>query len=211
MVSSSGVIITFAGTGAGTCGRPLDPIGGDGCSASPRRFDNPYPVAFDASGNMYIPDTSHNRVRQVAATAGVVTSASIICNFAGTGSDSYTGDGGPAKSARSLAPSAVAIDPAQNVYIADTQDSAIRKVHVGTLDIETIISSSTINQYYQSPETAALCAASVYTAARPRPSTARATFSSPTAWRWLCRRCRATFRSSTCCLLPYTYAIRVDQ
>jgi len=146
MVAPSGVITTFAGGGTG-CGTETDGVG-DGCSASDAILENPYPVAFDASGNMYIPDSSHNRVRKVAATGGAVTSSSGIANFAGSGTAGYSGDGGAAKNATLFAPSGVAIDPAQNVYIADTQNSAVRKVSVGTLDIETII-SSTNNQTYE--------------------------------------------------------------
>jgi hypothetical protein len=150
VVAPSGVITTFAGGGTG-CGAQTD-TDGDGCSAAEAILDLPYPVAFDDSGNMYVPDSSHNRVREVKATSGVVTSSSTITTFAGTGAAAYTGDGGSAKSATLYAPSGVTIDPAQNVYIADTQNSAIRKVSVGTLDIETIISPGN-NLYYQSPQT----------------------------------------------------------
>jgi hypothetical protein len=145
-VAPSGVITTFAGGGVG-CGAQTD-TEGDGCSASDALLAFPYPVAFDAAGNMYIPDSSNNRVRLVAATSGAITSSSTITTFAGTGTASYTGDGGQAKSASLYAPSGVAVDPAQNIYIADTQNSAIRKVNVGTLDIETIVSDTT-NQTYQ--------------------------------------------------------------
>ena len=149
MVAPSGVITTVAGGGTG-CGAQTDSVG-DGCSASQAILENPYPVAFDASGNMYIPDSSHNRVREVAATGGAVTSSSGISDFAGTGTAYYSGDGGAAKSATLFAPSGVAIDPAQNVYIADTQNSAIRKVSADTLDIETIISPAN-NQTYGADE-----------------------------------------------------------
>ncbi len=148
MIAPSGVITTFAGEAAG-CGNSS--AVGDGCTALQAGLDNPYPVAFDAAGDMYIPDSSHNRVRMVAATSGVVTSSSTISTFAGTGTASYTGDGGLAKNATLFAPSGVAIDPAQNIYIADTQNNAIRKVSVGTLDIETIISTAN-NQTYEFPK-----------------------------------------------------------
>lgn len=149
-VAPTGVITTLAGGGTG-CGAQSD-SDGDGCSASEAILAMPYPVAFDAAGNMYIPDSEHNRVRRVAATGSAVTSSSTISNFAGNGGGSYTGDGGPATSATLFAPSGVAVDPAQNVYIADTQNSAVRKVSVGTLDIETIISPAN-NLYYQAPKT----------------------------------------------------------
>jgi sugar lactone lactonase YvrE len=150
VVAPSGVITTVAGGGTG-CGAQTD-AEGDGCSASQAILDFPYPVAFDAAGNMYISDSSHNRVRMVAATSGAVSASSTISTFAGTGTASYTGDGGQAKAATLYAPSGVAIDPAQNVYIADTQNSAVRRVSVGTLDIETII-NTTNNQTYQTPKT----------------------------------------------------------
>jgi hypothetical protein len=159
MVSPSGVITTFAGGGAG-CGAQTDSVG-DGCNASQALLDDPYPVAFDASGNMYVPDSSHDRVRIVTATSGVVTPSSTISTFAGTGAPGYAGDGGPATSAQLYAPSGVAIDPAQNVYIADTQDSAIRKVNVGTLDIETIISPAN-NQTYVPSRTPPFTGLSLY-------------------------------------------------
>jgi hypothetical protein len=149
MVAPSGVITTFAGAGAG-CAAQTDLVF-DGCPASEASFNRPYPVAFDAAGNMFIPDSTDNRVREVVAKSGVVTPGSLITSFAGNGAPNYTGDGGPAKSAALYSPSGVAIDPAQNVYIADTQNSAIRKVSVGTLDIETIISEAN-NQYYESPK-----------------------------------------------------------
>ncbi len=118
-------------------------------------------MAFDAAGNMFIPDSTDNRVREVAATSGVVTSSSTITTFAGTGAATFAGDGGPAKNAALYSPSGVAVDPAQNVYIADTQNSAIRKVSVGTLDIETIISESN-NQFYESPKTPPFVTLSFY-------------------------------------------------
>jgi len=150
MVAPSGVITTIAGGGSG-CGAQTDAVG-DGCSAGQAIFNNPYPVTFDASGNMYIPDSTNNRVREVAATGGVVTSSSTITTFAGVGSAGYSGDGGSATSARLFAPSGIAIDPAQNIYIADTQNNAIREVSVGSLDIETFISQST-NQTYTASST----------------------------------------------------------
>jgi len=151
MVAPSGVITTIAGGGGG-CGAKTDSVG-DGCSAGQAILNNPYPVNFDASGNMFIPDSTNNRVREVAAKSGVVTSSSTITTFAGNGVEGYSGDGGAATSARLFAPSGLAIDPAQNVYIADTQNNAIRKVSVGTLDIETIVSEQTNQTYTPSSTT----------------------------------------------------------
>jgi sugar lactone lactonase YvrE len=149
MVAPSGVITTFAGGGTG-CGAQTDSFG-NGCTAGQAILKNPYPVAFDASGNMYIPDSSNNEVREVAATGGVVSSTSTISKFAGTGAEGYTGNGGPASNAALFAPSGVAIDPAQNVYIADTQNNVIRMVSANSSDIETIVSSSISQTYNATP------------------------------------------------------------
>jgi sugar lactone lactonase YvrE len=78
-------------------------------------------IAFDPSGNMYIADTGNCRVRKVS-TAG------IINTIAGTGICGYSGDGGPATTATLSFPQAVAVDGSGSVYIADTGNSAIRKI-----------------------------------------------------------------------------------
>jgi len=97
----------------------------------------------DANGNLYIADSSNNRVRMVSAATG------IISTVAGTGAGSnsplnaplgggYTGDGGPATSAELHAPSAVAVDAAGNLYIADAGNNVIRKVSAATGIITTV-------------------------------------------------------------------------
>src|SRR6185295_18871713 len=53
---------------------------------------------------------------------------SIIGTYAGNGSFGFSGDGGPATSAKLDFPSAVAVDAAGNVFIADTFSQRIRKV-----------------------------------------------------------------------------------
>ena len=98
----------------------------------------PHAVAFDAAGNMYIPDTANNRVREVAAVGGAITAGSTITTFAGNGTPSFSGDGAAANLAELWGPSGVAVDAAGNVYIADTQNNAIRKVSPATLNISTL-------------------------------------------------------------------------
>ncbi len=55
-------------------------------------------------GNVYIADHSNNRIRKVTVSTGIITT------IAGTGSYSYSGDGGAATSATLQAPSGVALD-----------------------------------------------------------------------------------------------------
>ena len=113
-VSAAGIITTVAGSGS--CG-----YSGDGGRATSAQLYLPVGVAVDASGNLYIGDTSNNRVRKVSA-------AGIITTVAGNGSSGYFGDGGPATSAQLNAPYGVAVDASGNVYIADGGNNRVRKV-----------------------------------------------------------------------------------
>jgi len=118
-VSTAGIITTVAG--GGTAGL------GDGGLATSAQLNGPTAVALDNSGNLFIADTGNNRVRQVS-------SAGTITTFAGTGTAGYSGDGGPALSAQLQNPEGLALDPAGDLFIADTANYRIRKVAVnGTI------------------------------------------------------------------------------
>jgi DNA-binding beta-propeller fold protein YncE len=81
----------------------------------------PSGVALDSTGNLYIADTQNNRIREV--------SNGIIGTMAGTsGAIGFNGDGGPATSAQLGLPGGVAVDPAGDLYIADTVNKRIREV-----------------------------------------------------------------------------------
>ncbi|HEX7412635.1 MAG TPA: T9SS type A sorting domain-containing protein [Bacteroidia bacterium] len=114
-VNTSGVISTFAGNG--TAGYT-----GDGSAATAAELNNPNGVAFDAAGNIYIADATNNRIR-------MVNTAGIISTYAGNGAMAYSGDGGQATAAELYDPMAVALDGAGNLYIADGNNSCIRKVN----------------------------------------------------------------------------------
>ena len=113
-VTTSGIISTIAGNG--TTG-----FSGDGGSATAAALNQPYDVATDAAGNVYIADFNNNRIR-------MVTSAGIISTFAGNGTTGYTGDGGNATAAEIGNPFGVASDAVGNVYIADANNNLIRMV-----------------------------------------------------------------------------------
>jgi large repetitive protein len=127
-VDTSGSIALIAGVGTiNTDGSGT--YSGDGALATAAGLNSPYAVAFDAAGNMYIPDSANNRVRKVAAVGGlIVPASSVISTVAGTGLAGYTGDNGLATIAKLYAPCGLAFDAAGNLYIADRQNSAIRKL-----------------------------------------------------------------------------------
>jgi sugar lactone lactonase YvrE len=110
-----------AGNLARVAGTGMQGFSGDGGAAISAQLWSPYGVAVDISGNVYIADTSNNRVRKVSP-------AGIITTVAGNGGYGYSGDGGSATSASFYGPIDLAVDPAGNLYIADTNNYAIRKV-----------------------------------------------------------------------------------
>lgn len=116
-VSPGGIITTLAGTGkAGD--------GGDGGAGASAQLSSPNSVAVDGSGNVYIADTGNHRVREV-------TPAGVVLTLAGTGTAGYSGDGGPAASAKLSAPVYVAVDGQGDVYISDAGTQRVRKVTPG--------------------------------------------------------------------------------
>ena len=150
MVSAAtGTITTVAGKGTINA-NGSGAYSGDGGLATAAELNFPHAVAFDAAGNMYIPDTANNRVREVSAVGGAITASSTITTFAGDGTPSFAGDGAAANLAELWGPSGVAVDAAGNVFIADTQNSAIRKVSPATLNISTLVQSGVGFYYYGS-------------------------------------------------------------
>ena len=113
-VDASGTVSTFAGTGERG-------YSGDGGPAVQAQLAYPSGVAVDGAGNLYIADTSNNRIRRVDAR-GIITTA------AGTGMSGYSGDGGTAVQAQLSRPGGVAVGSAGNLYIADTSNNRIRRV-----------------------------------------------------------------------------------
>ena len=119
-VDSTGTITTIAGTGK-------DGFSGDGGPATQAQLNFPTGVAVNGEGNLYIADVGNHRIRKVDSTGTITT-------FAGTGERGFGGDGGPAIQAQLDAPTGVAVDGAGNLYIADRNNSRIRKVDsIGTI------------------------------------------------------------------------------
>jgi sugar lactone lactonase YvrE len=124
VVSKSGIITTFAGTG-------IPGFNGDGIAAQTAELNGPWGLAAAVDGSLYIADLTNNRVRRVD-TAGVISTV------AGTGGGLFGGDGGPATTALIKAPAAVVLDAAGNLYIADSGNNRVRKVSALTGKITTV-------------------------------------------------------------------------
>jgi len=144
--ASTGIITTIVGNGNPSgAGDGKGTYFGDGGTAIAAGLSLPHAVAFDLSGNMYIPDSANNRVRLVTAVAGVIAGSDTISTLAGSASVGYSGDGQAATSAVLNTPFGVAVDPAGNVFIADSQNTAIRKVAGPSSATPGIISTLLVN------------------------------------------------------------------
>ncbi|WP_322754609.1 protein kinase domain-containing protein [Frankia sp. Cas3] len=119
-VGTDGTITTVAGTG--TAGYAVYAgYAGDGGPATHAQLANPHGVAVDSTGTLYIADLSNNRVRRVG-TDGTITTV------AGTGTEGFTGDGGPATHAQLAYPEGVAVDRTGILYITDQDNHRVRRV-----------------------------------------------------------------------------------
>lgn len=95
---------------------------GDGGPAQAAELQQPFDVAFDRVGNLFISDAAGHRIRRVDAGTGVISTV------AGTGEAGFSGDGGPAASARLNEPYGLAIDPSGDIYFADRLNRRVRRI-----------------------------------------------------------------------------------
>jgi sugar lactone lactonase YvrE len=120
-VTPGGIITTLAGNSpvGEYPGAVQGGFSGDGGPAIDAQLSFPMDVAADGAGNLYIADWGNNRIRKVSSDG-------IITTIAGDGTLGYSGDGGLGTKASLSGPSALAVDSAGNVYVADQGNGAIR-------------------------------------------------------------------------------------
>lgn len=121
-VTSGGVVTALAGQ-VGTAGS----ADGTGSAAS---FHGPQGLAVDTAGHLYVADTNNDTIRRIVIATGAVTTVAGAAGNAGSVD-------GPGNSARFYFPSAVAVDSAGNLYVADTDNSTIREITL-TGDVTTL-------------------------------------------------------------------------
>ena len=123
--AKTGVITTFAGTGA-------DGFGGDGGPATSAVLGLPWGLAFDSAGDLYFADIQNNRIRCINAQTGIITTV------AGNGSATFTADGALAASASLAQPIWIAFDQSGGLLIGEMQSMRIRRVDPTTGILTTV-------------------------------------------------------------------------
>ncbi|MEY4489615.1 MAG: hypothetical protein RIQ79_2123, partial [Verrucomicrobiota bacterium] len=115
-ITPAGVVSTFAGT--------LHSSGSaDGDGATLARFQSPFGVACDASGNVYVADSYNQTIRKITASA-------VVSTYAGSAGLTGSTDAATAGAARFFYPFGVAVDAAGKVYVADYANHLIRRIEI---------------------------------------------------------------------------------
>ena len=122
----TGTISTFAGTGQ----RAATPDDG-ALEGAP--LNGPRSIDTDPDGNVYLVLREGNAVFRIDSRTRRLT------RIGGTGETGYTGDGGPATAAKLNGPKGVAYAPDQSLFIADTENHAIRRIDLKSGTITTVI------------------------------------------------------------------------
>ncbi len=142
----SGVITTVVGHGP--TGRGKGSFGGDGGPGIEAFLNRPISVVFDSTGALYIADAANFRVRKVTpGEDGIITGApdEIIATLVGIGKRGFSRDKNLAVSAR-IAAIDLAIDRADQLFLADGGNNRIRRVDKETGIITTVIGSGPIGE-----------------------------------------------------------------
>lgn len=113
-VTPLGYITSIAGTG-------IEGYSGDGGLAFNARFFGPSGVAVDQDDNVFVADCLNMVIRKIAPSG-------IVTTIAGTGVTGYSGDGGPAVSAKLNHPYALAIDSNNNLFFSEVGNYIVRKI-----------------------------------------------------------------------------------
>jgi sugar lactone lactonase YvrE len=122
---TSGVIDTYAGTGE----RGATP---DGAALAGTPLNGPRTLVVDGGGSVYLALREGNAIYRIDAQTG------RLHHVAGTGETGYSGDGGSARSARLAGPKGLALADG-GLYVADTENHAVRRIDLTTGLIDTVL------------------------------------------------------------------------
>ena len=142
VANATGAVATFVpGTITTVAGNTAWIYAGDGGLATQSSIFLPFGFAVDGAGDIFLADSSNNRIRRVDAVTG------IISTVAGNGLIGYSGDGGPATVAALSNPSSVALDSSGNIFISDSGNNLVRRIDAFTGIITTVAGSVNLHGY----------------------------------------------------------------
>jgi DNA-binding beta-propeller fold protein YncE len=122
---ATGTIDTFGGTGD----RQPTP---DGAPLKGTPLNGPRTIAFDSAGNLYLALREGNAIYRIDGKS------STLHHVAGTGEQGYSGDGGPARTAKLAGPKGLAWRR-NSLYVADTENHVIREIDLKAGTIQTVL------------------------------------------------------------------------
>jgi sugar lactone lactonase YvrE len=134
----SGTIETYAGTGEA---KPTP----DGAPIAGTPLNGPRTMAMAPNGDLYLALREGNAIYRIDARA------QTLHRVAGTGEQGYSGDGGPALSAKLGGPKGLAYAAAGQLYVADTENHVIRQIDLSSGRISTVLGTG---EKGDGPETA---------------------------------------------------------
>jgi sugar lactone lactonase YvrE len=121
MISTAGVVSTFAGSGPNNSGTGPSSCGSSDGTTTSARFNYPTGIAIDGSNNLYVADTVNNQIRRI-------TPQGVVTTIAGSGiSGSSDGIG---SSATFNVPTGIVVDASGNIFVVDSGSRNIRKISV---------------------------------------------------------------------------------
>lgn len=126
----TGRISTFAGTG-----KPGPTPDGAAIAGTP--LNGPRSIDFDVAGDLWLATREGNQVFRFDRVKGIVR------HVAGTGAKGFAGNGGPAKDATFAGPKGISVGPGGDVYLADTENHAVRKIDVARGTVELVVGAGT--------------------------------------------------------------------
>src|SRR5665213_3067444 len=118
-ITSGGVVTTLAGSLSGGS------TNGTGTAAS---FNQPFGVAVDTVGNIYVTDTLNNLIRKITSGGVVTTMAGEGSGFGVHGWPNPGSTNGMGPAASFNFPTGITVDSSGNVYIGDQNNNMIRKI-----------------------------------------------------------------------------------
>jgi DNA-binding beta-propeller fold protein YncE len=123
---ATGLITTFAGTGAGLA-TP------DNAALEGTPLNGPRALDFDGDHSLYL------ALREGNAIFRIDLQKRTLQHLAGTGKSGYSGDGGPAKMAQLSGPKGVSLSKSGDLYFADTESHTIRVLRKASEIVETVV------------------------------------------------------------------------